>query len=161
MNRIERSAKDIWSKIPLFFIWLTLMAQTLGFLRTKNGAFDLNPLNILMLGITLFLGGAVMAHTVWLCKNPFAVIKQDDLIICLAPFKKEILNTHDIVKVREILTREKEIIFGFKYEYDKWILMFDCSNNLTTTLSLGGYLKKRNDLIKLLSDNNITVENAS
>ncbi len=156
MTRIERNWKDKQILLPYALLWLTLTANF--WMRTRNEPFVFSPLNILMLGLFLFMICHIAAKAIWLFRNPFALIDQDRLVISVAPFQKEVIKIHEITKAREILSREAMTIFGFKSEYDNWVLMFDTLNNMTTTISLRAYLDKREHLLRLLTENNIPIE---
>jgi len=157
MNIIERNRSEIlnylsWVFLPLILFWKYIIL----FVHGGYAYHELNPVNILQILAVSFLICYPVIQSYWAYKNPFARIKDGSLVICPRPFDKDIIKIHDIKKVRESLTRGKEKVFNFNYEYTRWVLMIDLSNTMTITMPLDQ--KKRESLITLLIDNNIIVE---
>ena len=155
MNKVERSRAEMLGNIP----WLIFLAWW-GWtnLRSENVDLGTNPVKILMLGIVIVFVGYAIAQIIWLFSNPFALIEKGNLIICPSPFQKETIKIETLVKIRETLSREKQKIFGFNAYHNVWILVFDYSNGVTVNVPLSGYSKKREELTKLLTENNINIE---
>lgn len=155
MNKVERNRAEMLGNIP----WLIFLAWWVWTnIRPENVDLGTNPAKILILGIVIVFVGHAIAQIIWLFRNPFALIEKGSLIICPSPFRKETIKIESIVKIRETLSREKQKIFGFNAYHNVWILMFDYSNGVTINVPLGGHLKKREELAKLLTENNINLE---